>query len=53
MGKCCQQWYKSKSNVQLEVGAPTFGDAARVNSTLGCAMGDATLGDMGCTLGAL
>jgi hypothetical protein len=40
-------------DVQLEVGAPTLGDAARVNSTLGCAIGDATLGDVGCTLEAL
>ncbi len=37
----------------MEVGASTLGDAARVNLALGCAMGDATLGDVGCTLGAL
>jgi hypothetical protein len=29
----------------------TLGDAARVNLTLGCGMGDATLGDAGHTLG--
>jgi hypothetical protein len=37
----------------MEVGACTLGDAARVNSTVGCAMGDATLGDVGHTLGEL
>jgi hypothetical protein len=37
----------------MEVGASTLGDAARVNLTLGCMMGDATLGDVGRTLGAL
>ncbi len=37
----------------MEVGASTLGDAARLNFTLGCAMGDATLGDVGRTLGAL
>ena len=31
----------------MEVGASTLGDAARVNLTVGCAMGDATLGDVG------
>jgi hypothetical protein len=36
----------------IEVEASTLGDAARVNSTVGCTMGDATLGDVGCTLGA-
>ena len=36
----------------MEVGFLTLGDAARVNLTLGCGMGDATLGDVGCTLGA-
>jgi hypothetical protein len=35
----------------IEVGASTLGDAARVNLTLGCGMGDATLGDVGRTLG--
>ncbi len=34
----------------MEVGASTLGDAARVTLTLGCAMGDATLGDVGRTL---
>jgi hypothetical protein len=37
----------------MEVGASTLGDAARGNSTVGCMMGDATLGEVGCTLGAL
>ncbi len=31
----------------------TLGYAARVNWTLGCGMGDATLGDVGHTLGVL
>jgi hypothetical protein len=35
----------------MGVGASTLGVAARVNLTVGCAMGDATLGDVGCTLG--
>jgi hypothetical protein len=35
------------------VGASTHGDVARVNLTVDCVMGDATLGDVGCTLGAL
>ncbi len=35
----------------IEVGASTLGDAARVNLTLGCRMGDAPLGDVGRTLG--
>jgi hypothetical protein len=35
----------------MEVGASTLGDAARVNMTLACRMGDATLGDAGRTLG--
>ncbi len=37
----------------MEVGAATLGDAAGVNLTLGCAVGDATLGDVERTLGAL
>jgi hypothetical protein len=37
----------------IEVGAFTLGDAVRVNLTVGCTIGDATLGDVGCTLGAL
>ncbi len=37
----------------MEVGASTLGDAARVNLTLGCRMGDATLGDVGRILGVL
>ncbi len=37
----------------MEVGASTLGDAARVNLTVGCTMGDATLGDAGGTLGVL
>jgi hypothetical protein len=37
----------------MDVGASTLGDAARVNLTVDCAMGDATLGDVGCTLRAL
>jgi hypothetical protein len=37
----------------MGVGASTLVDAARVNLTLGCTMGDATLGDVGHTLGAL
>ncbi len=37
----------------MEVGASTLEDVARVNLTLGCGMGDAALGDVGCTLGAL
>jgi hypothetical protein len=37
----------------MEVGASTLGDVVRANLTLGCAMGDATLGDVGRTLGAL
>jgi hypothetical protein len=36
----------------MEVGATTLRVAARVNLTFGCAMGDATLGDVGLTLGA-
>jgi hypothetical protein len=36
----------------MEEGVFTLGDAARVNLTLSCAMGDATLGDVGPTLGA-
>ncbi len=35
----------------IEVEASTIGDAARVNFTLGCGMGDATLGDVEHTLG--
>jgi hypothetical protein len=35
----------------MEVGVSTLGDAARVNLTLGCRMGDATLGDVERTLG--
>ncbi len=35
----------------MEVGASTLGDAARVNLTLGCGKGYATLGDVGHTLG--
>ncbi len=35
------------------MGASTLGVASRVNLTLGCAMGDATLGDVWRTLGAL
>jgi hypothetical protein len=31
----------------MEVGASTLGDAARVNSTVGCTIGDATHGDVG------
>jgi hypothetical protein len=37
----------------MEVGTSTLGVAARMNSTFSCAMGDATLGDVGRTLGAL
>jgi hypothetical protein len=37
----------------IEVGASTLGVAARVNLTFGCVIGDATLGDVGPTLGAL
>jgi hypothetical protein len=36
----------------MEVRASTLGDVARVNLTVGCAMGDATLGDVGRTLRA-
>ncbi len=36
----------------MEVGASTLGDAVRVNLTVGCTMGDATLGDVERTLGA-
>jgi hypothetical protein len=32
----------------MEFGFSTLGDAARVNLTSGCGMGDATLGDVGC-----
>jgi hypothetical protein len=35
----------------MEFGFSTLGDAARVNLILGCRMGDATLGDVGRTLG--
>jgi hypothetical protein len=35
------------------VGASTLRVAARANLTVDFAMGDATLGDVGCTLGAL
>jgi hypothetical protein len=34
----------------METGVSTLGDATRVNLTLGCRMGDATLGDVGRTL---
>ncbi len=34
----------------MAVGASTLGDGARVNLTLGCAMGEATLGDVGAPL---
>ncbi len=37
----------------MEVGASTLGVTVRVYMTFGCAMVDATLGDVGCTLGAL
>jgi hypothetical protein len=37
----------------MEVGASTLGVALRVNLTFGCTMGDATLGDLGWTLGAM
>ncbi len=33
------------------MGASILGVVVRVNLTVGCAMGDATLGDLGCTLG--
>jgi hypothetical protein len=36
----------------MEVGASTLGVAVRVNLSFGCTMGDATLGDVGRTLGA-
>ncbi len=36
----------------IKVRASTLGDAVRVNLTFGCTMGDATLGDVGCTFGA-
>jgi hypothetical protein len=36
----------------MEVGVSTLGDAARGNLTLGCVMDDASLGDVGRTLGA-
>jgi hypothetical protein len=36
----------------MEVGASTLGVAARVNLTVGCAIGDTTLGDLGRTLRA-
>jgi hypothetical protein len=35
------------------VGASNLGVGARVNLTVDCAMGDTTLGDVGCTLGTL
>ncbi len=37
----------------MEVGVSTLRDAARVNLTLGCAMGDTIFGDVGRTLRAL
>jgi hypothetical protein len=37
----------------IRVGASTLGVAMKVNLTFSCAMGDATLGDVGHTLGAL
>jgi hypothetical protein len=37
----------------MGVGASTLEVAARVNLTVSCAMGDATLGEVGCTLGTL
>jgi hypothetical protein len=37
----------------MKMGASTLGDAAKVNLTLGCGMVDATLEDVGHTLGAL
>jgi hypothetical protein len=60
-----QRWYKNFAlgnkitktiivylRCAMEVGASTLGNAMRVNLTVGSAMGDATLGDVGCTLGA-
>ncbi len=35
----------------MEVGASTHGVVPRMNLIFGCAMGDATLGDVGRTLG--
>jgi hypothetical protein len=35
----------------MDVGFSTLGDAARVNLTFGCGMGDATLGDVRCNCG--
>ncbi len=35
----------------MKVGVSTLGDAAGVNSTLDCEIGDAALGDVGRTLG--
>jgi hypothetical protein len=35
----------------MEVDDATLGAAARMNLTFGCAMGDAIIGDVGCTLG--
>ncbi len=43
---------QEKVQCAMGVGACTLGDAARVNLALGCAMGDAILGDVGRTLGA-
>jgi hypothetical protein len=37
----------------MDLGFSTLGDAARVNLTLGCGRGDATLGDVGRTLGVM
>jgi hypothetical protein len=49
MERSCQ--WKNAVSSGMEVVASTLGDAARVNLTLGCGIGDATLGDEGRTLG--
>ncbi len=50
-GKIVSAVVREQVQCAMEVGASTLGDAARVNLTLGCAIGDATLGDVGPTLG--
>jgi hypothetical protein len=52
-GKILSAVVQERVQCAMEVGVSTLGDVARVNLTLGCGTGDATLGDVGCTLGVL
>jgi hypothetical protein len=56
MGNCCWWWCVSEFNAQWKLDfqpLDQLGDAARVNLTFGCRMGDATLRDVGCNCGVL